>query len=296
MYIQQFKKEFFDKLHKLYPSTEIQSFFNLLIDFKLNLSRIQVALQPDFEISKTDLEFLQKALIDLENQIPIQYIIEKTEFYGLPFKVNHNVLIPRPETEELVDWIISSAPLNKQLTILDIGTGSGCIPIALAKNLPNATVYALDISAEALKIAKTNAINNKVNVHFIEADILKIDSLKNVFVNTTDQTENSTLPKFDIIVSNPPYVRELEKEQMQNNVLEHEPHLALFVDNNNPLLFYNKIADLAKDQLSESGNLYFEINQYLGKETTALLTSKKFKNTELKKDMFGEDRMLKAGY
>ena len=284
MQIQQFKKEFFNKLNELYPTTEIQSFFNLLGEFKLKLSRIEVALQPDFEIPKTDLEFLRKALTGLKNQIPIQYIIGETEFYGLPFKVNKNVLIPRPETEELVNWILENSKLqtsNSKLNILDIGTGSGCIPITLAKNLPNATIYALDISSEALKTAKTNAELNNVTINFIEADILSLPELPQ---------------KFDIIVSNPPYVRVFEKEQMQHNVLEHEPHVALFVEDNNPLLFYDKIADLAKNHLSKDGHLYFEINQYLGKETVALLASKGFKNIELKKDMFGADRMVRCGF
>ena len=284
MQIQQFKTTFFNKLKEQYPVTEIQSFFNLLVEYKLNLSRIEVALRPDFEISKTDLEFLQKALIHLKKQIPIQYIIGETEFYGLPFKVNKNVLIPRPETEELVTFILENSKLqtpNSKLTILDIGTGSGCIPISLAKNLPNATIYALDISSEALKTAKINAELNNVSIQFIETDILNI----------------SELPlKFDIIISNPPYVRELEKEQMQNNVLEHEPHLALFVKDNNPLLFYDKIADFAKNHLTKNGKLYFEINQYLGKETVDLLKSKEFKNIVLKKDMFGVDRMIKASF
>ena len=284
MQIQQFKTTFFNKLKEQYPVTEIQSFFNLLVEYKLNLSRIEVALQPDFEISKTDLEFLQKAQIALKKQIPIQYILGETEFYGLPFKVNKNVLIPRPETEELVTFILENSKLQtpkSKLTILDIGTGSGCIPISLAKNLPNATIYALDISSEALKTAKINAELNNVSIQFIETDILNI----------------SELPlKFDIIISNPPYVRELEKEQMQNNVLEHEPHLALFVKDNNPLLFYDKIGDFAKNHLTKNGKLFFEINQYLGKETVDLLKSKEFKNIVLKKDMFGVDRMIKASF
>lgn len=281
MQIQQFKTTFFNELNNLYPETEIQSFFNLLVEFKLNLTRIEVALQPDFEISKTDLELLQKALSDLKKYIPIQYIIGETEFYGLPFTVNKNVLIPRPETEELVDWIIKDWKNSKEIKILDIGTGSGCIPISLAKNLQNSEVYSIDISSEAIKTAKNNAGINNVSIHFTEADIL----------NTTKLTNT-----FDVIVSNPPYVRELEKEQMQQNVLANEPHLALFVKDENPLLFYDKITDLAKSHLSKNGQLYFEINQYLGKETIELLKSKGFTTIELKKDIFGVDRMLKATF
>jgi release factor glutamine methyltransferase len=279
MNILEFKKYFFEELSGLYPETEIQSFFNLLIQFKLKLSRVDIALQPNLKIENSYLEFFQNALTKLKKQVPIQYILGETEFYGFPFEVNENVLIPRPETEELVDWIITSSPLNEQIKILDIGTGSGCIAISLAKNLQNCKVSAIDISAKALKIAAKNAKINNVKVKFIETDILK----------TLELPSN-----FDIIVSNPPYVRELEKKQMQENVLANEPHLALFVKNEHPLLFYNKIADLALNHLTKNGSLYFEINQYLGKETIELLQSKGYKNILLKKDIFGVDRMIKA--
>ncbi len=277
-----FKKQFFSALSKLYPETEIQSFFNILIEFKLHLKRIDVALQPSFEIEATALEFLEKATSNLKNQIPIQYIIGETEFYGLPFYVNKNVLIPRPETEELVAWIINDCKAENSknsIKILDIGTGSGCIPISLAKNIPNAEVSSIDISSEAIKTAKKNSTLNNVNVEFIEADILNTFNLPN---------------KINVIVSNPPYVRELEKQEMQKNVLDHEPALALFVEDENPLLFYDKIAELAKNYLSKNGQLYFEINQYLGKETVELLKTKGYTTIELKKDLFGVDRMIKA--
>jgi len=282
MQIQQFKIQFLNELNNLYPTTEIQSFFNLLVEFKLNLTRVEVALQPNFIIEKSDLDFLQKAISNLKKNIPIQYVIGETEFYGLRFFVNENVLIPRPETEELVSWIINEVKnqkLKAKSNILDIGAGSGCIPISLAKNLPNATISAIDISLEALKTSTENAKLNNVTINFIEKDIL----------STTDLPET-----YDIIVSNPPYVRELEKEEMQKNVLDNEPHLALFVKDNNPLLFYNKIADLSKNHLSKNGCLFFEINQYLGNETVELLNSKGFSTIELKKDMFGVDRIIKA--
>jgi len=279
MQILQFKNQFYKQLRDLYPETEIQSFFNLLVEFKLNLTRIEVALNPEYAVKEIDLDFLMKAIHDLKKQVPIQHILGETEFYGLTFNVNNNVLIPRPETEELVNWIIEDYKNYTEIKILDIGTGSGCIPISLAKNLPNAEIQAMDISPEALKIAKTNAEKNNVSVQFIEIDIL----------NTI------TLPTtFDVIVSNPPYVRELEMKKMEENVLAHEPHLALFVKDENPLLFYNKIADLAKNHLSKSGSIYFEINQYLGKETVELLKSKGFSTVEIKKDIFGVDRMIKA--
>jgi len=279
MSVLEFKKIFFLELSEFYPETEIQSFFNILIQYKLNLSRVDLALQPSLEFNNSEFDFFKKALTNLKKQIPIQYIIGETEFYGLNFNVNSNVLIPRPETEELVDWILKDCQNSPSIKILDIGTGSGCIAISLAKNLPNAEVFALDISSEAIKTAKSNATINNVTVNFMEADILSLTKLPH---------------KFDVIVSNPPYVRELEKEQMQTNVLANEPHLALFVKNDNPLLFYDKIADLAKLNLNKGGYLYFEINQYLGTETVELLKLKGFKNIQLEKDIFEVDRMTKA--
>ena len=209
---------------------------------------------------------------------------------GLSFKVNENVLIPRPETEELVDWIVSEEKRiergkdiriegQKDLKILDIGTGSGCIAIALAKNIPNAQVYAIDVSLEALKVAKMNADKNEVSVTFLEKDILHTENL---------------LDQFDIIVSNPPYVRNLEKHEIKNNVLEHEPHLALFVEDFDALIFYRKIALLATKNLKSGGQLFFEINQYLGMEMIELLTDLSFSNIELRKDIYGNDRMTRA--
>ena len=279
MLIQEFKHHFFLELSNDYPETEIQSFFNILIEFKLHLSRIQLALEHNFELDRDDLDFLENALLKLKNQIPVQYIVGETAFCGLLFKVDKNVLIPRPETEELVEWIFQNHKKNESIKILDIGTGSGCIAISLAKNLPNAEVFALDVSAEALDVAKKNASMNAVKVDFIQADILTIEKLPDTF---------------DVIVSNPPYVRESEKDLMQQNVLSNEPHIALFVENENPLLFYDKIAELAKNHLTENGVLYFEINQYLGMETVDLLKTKGFKNIELKKDIYGVDRMVKG--
>jgi len=279
MKIIDFKKLFFTELQAIYPETEIQSFFNILIEHQLKLNRVEIALNPAIEITKTHLDFLQSALSGLKKSVPIQYIIGETTFYGLTFKVTKNVLIPRPETEELVNWVLNDTKNIANINIIDIGTGSGCIAISIAKNLPNTKVFALDISPKALEIATENAKLNGVNIQFIEADILNF--------STSDE-------KFDIIISNPPYVRELEKEQMQKNVLANEPHLALFVKNENPLLFYDKIADFAIANLKQNGSIYFEINQYLGKETVTLLKSKGFHNSKLKKDIFSVNRMLKA--
>ena len=306
MQIREFKQVFFLELSKLFPETEIQSFFNILIESRLNLTRIDIALNPTLEFKNKDLVYFQKALTDLKNSIPIQYIIGETTFYGLTFSVNSTVLIPRPETEELVDWIVNDYKNRGTVKILDIGTGSGCIAISLAKNLPNAKVFAIDISSKALEIATLNAKKNNVSVHFVEGDILTIDSLNEVIDRETKQSieTNNEITSvdsqlrnddtFDIIVSNPPYVRELEKEQMQKNVLANEPHIALFVKNENPLLFYKKISELAKTHLNTHGSLYFEINQYLGTETIELLKSNGFKNIQLKKDIYDVDRMVKA--
>lgn len=279
MHIQQFKRYFYSELSEHYPKTEIQSFFNLLTEFQLGLNRAEVILQPTFEINKNDLSFLLNALSELKNHKPIQYILSKTEFYGLDFNVNKHVLIPRPETEELVDWIVHDFQKERGLKILDIGTGSGCIAISIAKNLPNAEVYAIDVSPEALQVAQKNMILNKVNIHLIEVDILSLKKLPH---------------SFDVIVSNPPYVRELEKEKMEKNVLENEPHLALFVKDNKPFIFYDKISELAHKHLTNKGTLYFEINQYLGDKTVEILKAKGFKKIELKKDSFNKDRMIKA--
>ncbi|MEE9349573.1 MAG: peptide chain release factor N(5)-glutamine methyltransferase [Flavobacteriaceae bacterium] len=278
MTIKQLQRIFTSELSILYPQTEIDAFFYNLCDAYLNLKRVDIALNPDELVND---ERFHSALNDLVAQKPIQYIIGKTEFYGLEFSVNENVLIPRPETEELVNWIIEDSTKKESFNILDIGTGSGCIAIALAKNLSSAKISALDISKKALEIAKKNALNNNVAITFIEDDILTVKTKKSSF-------------KYDVIVSNPPYVRELEKEQMQNNVLDNEPHLALFVSDDNPLLFYDAIANFAKLNLTKNGVLYFEINQYLGDKTVELLTNKGLKNIELKKDIFGVDRMLKA--
>ncbi|WP_028891981.1 peptide chain release factor N(5)-glutamine methyltransferase [Tenacibaculum sp. 47A_GOM-205m] len=285
MQLKDYRIHFTKELESIYPKREIDTFFFLLIEEYLELQRIDLTLQPALEIPSEKYGLLNTALARLKKEEPIQYILGKTEFYGYPFKVNENTLIPRPETEELVEWILNEVKEldlenNKQkLSILDIGTGTGCIPISLKKELPNAKVSAIDVSEEALKIANENALLNEAEITFIHQDILKTESL----------------PKqYDVIVSNPPYVRELEKIEIKNNVLENEPHLALFVDNDNPLIFYKKIADLAIKSLTKNGVLFFEINQYLGSETIEMLKRKGFTKVELRKDLFGNNRMIKA--
>ncbi|MFC2110453.1 peptide chain release factor N(5)-glutamine methyltransferase [Bacteroidota bacterium] len=281
MKITQLKSLFHSELKSTYPESEINSFFNILAEFKLGLTRVDMALQPQFEIVNKELTFFKESLEKLKNEFPLQYITEKTEFYGLPFHINKNVLIPRPETEELVEWILDDFQDKKNLDILDIGTGSGCIAISLAKNSKDANVSAIDFSEKALETAKNNALLNKVSVDYFQKDILKTESLPK---------------KYDVIVSNPPYVRELEKKEIKNNVLNNEPHSALFVPDTNALVFYKKIAELAINHLKPNGILYFEINQYLGNETLNLLKELGFKKNELRKDIFRNDRMTKSSF
>ena len=280
MKISELKNQFRAQLSELYPSEEIQSFFNILSKIYLNLSRVEIALNPDIEISKETAVLFQKAILRLKNNEPIQYIIGETEFYGLPFKVNKHTLIPRPETEELVEWILNNSEFKIQNSeLIDIGTGSGCIAVSLAKNLENSKISALDISEEALKVARQNADINNVVVDFFQTDILEVEKL----------------PKhYDIIVSNPPYVRELEKAKMQQNVLKYEPNSALYVKDDDPLIFYRAISKVAKSHLKPFGKLFFEINEYLAKETVQLLKDEGFQNIEVKKDIFGKDRMVKC--
>lgn len=288
MKLKEIKERFHKELDAIYGKDEVRSFFYLLIEELFDFNRLKLALDPEKSITKSEADTILKALTRLKDQEPIQYIIGETEFYGLPFKVNENTLIPRPETEELVNLIIENTKekieKDRSFSILDIGTGTGCIAITLAKNLPNAKVYAVDVSAEAIEKAKENAALNNVEVAFIETDILDKESWDVKF---------SAL-EFDIIVSNPPYVRELEKQQMKPNVLNNEPHLALFVEDENPLLFYKAISKFADRKLQSSGELYFEINEYLGKEMIALLEENNFRNIELKQDFFRKDRMLKG--
>ena len=239
-------------------------------------------MEPDLRLSESEMLTFHFAVKDLLKNKPIQYIIGETEFCDLKFKVNENVLIPRPETSELVYKIVERQKTKdkRQLSILDIGTGSGCIAISLAKNIPGSKVHALDISEKALEVAKENAINNNVDVTFINDDILSL--------------KNNIETKFDIIVSNPPYVRELEKAEMRDNVLNWEPHNALFVSDNDPLIFYRNILEFAKNNLKQNGEIWFEINEYLGKEMTDLCKEYGFSDVEIFKDFRGKERIVKV--
>lgn len=306
MKIKQYRTHFIQALLSIYDLGEAESFFYLILEEKQQLKRIDLALNPDLTFSNAEIQLWNSILEQLQKEIPIQYLLGKTSFYGLDFEVNENVLIPRPETEELVEWIIQSQKVEvrsgklemgsgklgeeqsaklereqqiRKINILDIGTGSGCIAIALAKNLPNAEVFAVDVSEKALATAQKNAIINEVNVTLLKKNILETDDLEQ---------------QFDLIVSNPPYVRELEKKEIKKNVLDYEPHLALFVADNDALVFYRKIAELAQKNLSPKGQLFFEINQYLGKEMMELLEKMNFQNIELRQDIYGNDRMIRG--
>jgi len=282
MKIKQYRTHFIKELSPFYDAYEAENFFYLILEDKNKLRQIDLALNHELTFSELDFVVWDSLLAQLKKEVPIQYLLGKTNFYGLDFEVNENVLIPRPETEELVEWVInenSKTDQSKKIKILDIGTGSGCIAISLAKNIPNAEVYGIDVSKKAIETAKRNAFNNKAEVTFMLQNILETEALK---------------CNFDIIVSNPPYVRNLEKEEIKKNVLDYEPHLALFVEDNDALVFYRKIAILAQQNLSENGQLYFEINQYLGDETKDLLEKMNFKNIELRRDIYDNDRMMKG--
>lgn len=279
MTLNSYKKCFNEQLQHLYDADEIKSMLTIVVHEVLGFSRVDFVLKDSERLNETQIVQLDSILSQLQQEIPIQYIFEKAYFYGYEFKVSPATLIPRRETEELVEWVLSemNRQPEKKWRVLDIGTGTGCIPITIKKEFPLAEVFAMDISTEALNIAKQNAENLNTSVIFIEQNIL-----------TTEQ-----LALYDIIISNPPYVRNLEKAEIKKNVLDYEPHLALFVEDNDPLIFYRKITQLAQKSLTENGLLFFEINQYLGEEMQEMVLEY-FKTIELRKDLQGNDRMLKC--
>jgi release factor glutamine methyltransferase len=265
------------KLCWQYNENEIRQIALLLLQHFWQISEVEFYTDKQKRLDeKFDKDF-SKSLNLLLQHTPVQYVLGATEFYGLRFSIDENVLIPRPETEELVDWIIAE---NRNVqTVIDIGTGSGCIAVSLAKNIKNAKVFALDISEKAIEKALQNAENNNVEIAFWCADILSDNNFPQV--------------KFDCIASNPPYVRESEKSKMQQNVLDFEPHSALFVPDNDALRFYRAIADFAILHLAENGKIYVEINENLASETQNLFRLKGFLQTELREDLNGKNRMIK---
>jgi release factor glutamine methyltransferase len=276
-------KEYFrDELKNKYVKEEIENFIFFSFEFYLGYSKTDLILNEKEGLTESELLKFTQVVKQLKQNKPIQYILGETYFYDLKFQVNHHVLIPRPETEELVHWIVNDYKkvINNNLTILDIGTGSGCIAVSIKNNLPNANVYGLDVSEKALNIASINAENNKTHIHFIHDDILNL--------------QNNIDTKFDVIVSNPPYVKLGEKNLMFKNVLDYEPHLALFVEDNDALIFYRAICKFAQSHLNNQGALYFEINEHHGKEMIDLLQFFQFENISLKEDIRGKARMIKA--
>ena len=269
------------ELNEYYPASELNSMLYIMLDKFFDVSKKEVLIGNEKRLSESELLKIIYAVKDLKKHQPLAYIFGEWDFYGLLFIVNEHTLIPRPETEELVQLIIKENKLSNP-TMLDIGTGSGCIAISLKKNIPNSKVFAYDVSKEALAVAEQNANKNNVEVNFNEVDIL-------------NDKENLTF-RFDVIVSNPPYIPVKDKDSMDKNVLEYEPHLALFVENEQPLTFYNAIAEFAKKHLTNNGKLYFEIHEKLGDEVKNLLKIKGFTNVEIVDDMNGKNRMVKCCY
>jgi len=270
-------------LAPIHDQREAANIAHIVMEHITGLSKMDRIVYKDRELTAEQSALLEKSLAALLAHQPVQYVTGSSWFYGMELQVNANVLIPRPETEELVEWIVQDVRNDRVLNrkILDIGTGSGAIPLAIKKELPATTVWAVDVSAGALETARTNARQQKLDVHFEQMDIL-------------DTTATKSLPTFDIIVSNPPYICQRERTDMQEQVVAYEPSIALFVPDDDALLFYRQIGLLAKEKLYPGGTLYFEINEAFGEETAALLRRQGYIYVEVQKDLFGKDRMVKA--
>jgi len=284
MTLQQAYQQLLLKLYEIYDDRQAQNIADLVIEHVTGQKKIDRILNKQMPLTENQARLLSGFTDKLMQHTPVQYVLHEAWFAGIKFYVDENVLIPRPETEELVEWIISDLPFNTHhspFTMLDIGTGSGCIAIALKKKFPSTQIHALDISEAALNIARQNAQSNNAEVSFYTADILNEKTL-------------GQLQLFDVIVSNPPYVKRSEAEEMNTNVFLYEPHLALFVPDEDPLLFYKHISGFALSHLKPSGKLYLEINETLSEEVSGLLESKNFISIEIKKDLQGKARMVKA--
>ncbi|HEX5024434.1 MAG TPA: peptide chain release factor N(5)-glutamine methyltransferase [Agriterribacter sp.] len=276
-----------DALYPLYEKREAENIADMVIENITGFGKMDRSMYRDVPLTAEELKKLHYYATLLVQQQPVQYVLQEAWFYGMPFYVNQHVLIPRPETEELVEWIIKDTQLRQSngasgnLKIMDIGTGSGCIAIALQKNIPGAEVWAMDLSKEALEVAQKNAEIQQSSISFKNADILL-------------PVQPDEFPLFNIIVSNPPYIPVSDQSQMRKNVLQFEPAMALFVEDNNPMLFYSAIADFSLIHLQKNGRLYFEIHEAMGEAVKTLLTKKGFDNMIVRKDMQGKDRMIKA--
>lgn len=268
---------FRETLAHLYDVQELDSLYSLSVEYITTKGRTQQLLMGESFFSETHRKQLSQVLMRLAEGEPLQYIVGETEFYGLNFTVNRHVLIPRQETELLIDLLVKEHK-GKTLNIIDLGTGSGCIAISLKKNLPQARVWAVDISAEALNVARENAKINEVEIEFVEADILNLTPFAQ---------------EFDIIVSNPPYVTDSEKKLMKSNVLDFEPHLALFVPDNKALKFYEATCKFSKENLKSGGQVWLEINEALAQETRAVFSESATKNGKVIEDLYGKERFIK---
>lgn len=277
--VKDIRDHYLTRLKKIYPEREAVKLLEILFEDMAGIKKVYLLTEPDTRLSESEMLKIHYAAKDLLKHRPVQHITGKADFFGLKINVNEHVLIPRPETEELVNWVLQQMERAQVLRVLDIGTGSGTIALALKNERPEWEVWALDISEKALEIAGKNARENELRIHFLHADILNEQSCKN-------------LPSFDIIVSNPPYVTESEKTQMNANVLDYEPPEALFVPDTDPLLYYREISAFALKKLRKGGKLFFEINENFGKEMKKLLVDTGFANILLEKDINNRNRMI----
>jgi release factor glutamine methyltransferase len=287
MTIDEARKEIIKDIRGIYEQNEANNIAELLIESITKLPRSERIIRADEALSNSQKGVLHSSILHLQKHEPIQYIINEAWFAGMRFYVDKNVLIPRPETEELVEWVVeeyspdSYRHQNTEFKILDVGTGSGCIAIALKNKLPVAEVWACDISDQALNIARINADALHATVDFVPLNFL-------------DPDQRKQLPKVDVIVSNPPYVPQNEKAEMKKNVMEYEPSTALFVPDDDPLIFYKAIAEFGMEKLNKGGSIYTEIHENLGELVKNSFLSKGYHSVELKKDLQGKERMVKA--
>ncbi len=271
------------QLYQIYNTREAANIADMVIEYVTGQRKIDRIVYKDLPVTEDQQKQLKKIGNELSDNRPIQYVLGEAWFMEMKLLVNESVLIPRPETEELVEWILTDIKQSgiKNFSLIDIGTGSGCIPISLKKNIPEATIAAIDVSADALQVAKINSLQQKAAIDFLNLDFL-------------NENEWNQLGKYDVIVSNPPYVKRSEEAAMANNVIKYEPHLALFVTDEDALIFYKKIAKFSQKHLKPGGSVYVEINEALGEQVAQLFKKKEFNDIILKKDMHGKDRMVKA--
>jgi len=289
MTIEEARKKIVGSIIHIYDKNEANNIADLLMENITRLPRAERILKKNETLSLSQKNSLSQFIGRLQNHEPVQYIINEAWFAGMKFYIDKNVLIPRPETEELIDWVIKEFRIqdlpvdrqSKEFRIIDVGTGSGCIAIALKKKLPHAEVWACDVSEEALNVARINADSLNATVDFVPLDFL-------------DKEQRKQLPHIDIVVSNPPYVPQKDKSEMKKIVIDHEPAIALFAPDEEPLIFYSAIADFGKEKLNHGGSVYVEIHEEFGEQVKNLFHSKGYSSVELKKDLQGKNRMIKV--